>query len=1099
MNRPTNNIAAILDRISDGVIALDINWCFTFANEKGGAYFDETPVSLVGKNIWQQFPGEVDGEFYKACHAAMEHQHTLSVKTFQQKNECWFQNRIYPSADGVSIIFNETSVDEMVLKELEKAQVELKESNERFLRITTATSDMLWDWNIDTGELWWNESYDNLFGHQDNSTIHHISSWIKNVHPDDRERVKAGIDRVLQSREKDLNIGDPFWTDEYRYLKADGTVLCIYDRGKIIYNDAGKACRMTGTMMDITERINAEHELKLSNERFLLVTKATNDMIWDWNILTGDLWWNDNYYELFGHDKNLVFTIDSWIENLHPDDRERVAESIYRVTNSGEKYWAEEYRYLKKDGSVLNVHDRGHVLYDKSGKPCRMIGSMLDITDRIKIEEALKESEVKYRNLFEIAGEGLIVHHIDGTILDVNLTSVSFSGYAKEELKRLNVTDLLFPEDLVKLPIPIATLMAGETAFNRRRVKTKLGNVRIMDVSSKMLPDGNVIAIIRDVTEKSEADNALSNSENRFRVLTGNAPTGIFETNDAGETTYVNDKMTEYTGRSFDELLGMNWIEAVHEEDREQVVENWKERFAQKIESASEYRIIHKDGSIRWVSGRSVPLRNKDDQHIGYLGTLSDITTEKLAQLALKESEEKYRSLIEQASDAIYITDTSGKIVTVNSSACKLSQYSENELLQMSVYDLLNPEDVEKNPLKFEELRNGNTVVTERTIKGRSGSYITMETTAKMLSDGRILVFARDITERIKAAQALKESEEKYRLLFQNSPLPMWVNEVETNRNVDVNEAAIKHYGYTREEFLRLTVYSIRPEADWENYTKLILNQRSGRQTSGVWRHLKKDKSIINVEVTAHDILYNNKTARLIAAIDVTEKINYEKDLRETSEQLRELAGHLQKIREEERRRIGREIHDELGQQLTAIKMDIAWLEKKTVDESSPFKGKLKNIINLLDGSNQSVRRILAELSPGIIDNHGLVAAIQNQNRQFTSVSGIPVKFTTTASSIQLSQEIANCVFRVYQESLTNILRYANAGKVISSLKIIGDQIELRVKDNGTGFDLDTVKKKKSFGILGMKERVISQKGKFELQSKSGHGTLIKVTVPYIQ
>ncbi|CAN5789851.1 hypothetical protein BH11BAC3_BH11BAC3_26670 [soil metagenome] len=1104
MNRPTNNISSVLDRISDGVIALDSNWCFTFANEKAGLYFNASPVSLEGKNIWQQFPGEVDGGFYEACHAAMEQQHTVSVKTFHQKNKCWFQNRIYPSADGLSIFFiesssNQISVDELALKELEKAQIALQQSNERFSIISAATNDMLWDWNIVTGELWWNDSYENLVDHDSNSTIHDIHTFINNVHPDDRERVKQGIERVIQSKEADVTVQDTYWTDEYRYLRKDGTVLCIYDRGKIMYDEAGKPCRMIGTMMDITERIKAEHELKLSHERFSLVTKATNDMIWDWNILTGEIWWNDNYYELFDHEKNMLFTIESWIENLHPDDRESVSESIYKVINSGEKYWAAEFRYLKKDDAALYVHDSGYVQYDKSGKPNRMIGSMIDITDRIKGEAAIKESEEKYRNLFERAGEGIIVHHKDGSILDVNLACIGFSGYSKEELKRLNITDLLFSEDLLQLPIPIATLQAGKTTFNRRRVKTKFGDVRIMDVSSKMLPDGNVIAIIRDVTEKSEADSALSNSENRFRVLTGNAPTGIFETNDAGETTYVNDKMTEYTGRSFDELLGMNWIDAVHPEDREGVVENWKERFVQKIESASEYRIIHKDGSIRWVSGKSVPVQNKNGQHIGYLGTVSDITKEKLALLALKASEEKYRSLVEQASDAIYITDTAGNIVTVNSSACKLSRYSEKELLQMSVYDFLNPQDVQKNPLKFEELRQGKTVVIERSIKGKSNINVTLETTAKMLSDGRVLVFARDITERIKAAQALKESEEKYRLLFQNSPVPMWVNEAGTNRNVDVNEAAVKHYGYSREEFLQLTAFDMRPEKDWESFKTLIRDVGSGLQNSGVWQHLRKDKSIIYVDVTAHDIVYNNIPARLVAAIDVTDKLNYEKDLKETSKQLSELAGHLQKIREEERRRIGREIHDELGQQLTAIKMDIAWIEKKTTDDSSTIKSKLKNIINLLDGSNQSVRRILAELSPGIIDNHGLLEAVENQNRQFTSVSGMVIDFTTTETSIKLSQEIANCVFRVYQESLTNILKYAHADKVVSSLKIIDNHIELSVKDNGVGFDLDSVKTKKTFGILGMKERVNSQNGIFELQSKNGHGTLIKVTVPYIQ
>jgi signal transduction histidine kinase len=188
--------------------------------------------------------------------------------------------------------------------------------------------------------------------------------------------------------------------------------------------------------------------------------------------------------------------------------------------------------------------------------------------------------------------------------------------------------------------------------------------------------------------------------------------------------------------------------------------------------------------------------------------------------------------------------------------------------------------------------------------------------------------------------------------------------------------------------------------------------------------------------------------------------------LKQSYEEIRRLTEHLQKIREEERIHIAREIHDELGQQLTAIKMDVAWIDKKTPEETTDIKVKLKNIIELLDVSNQSIRRILSELRPRILDEHGWLEAIEWLGRQFAETTGIPVKFTTPERDIKVSEQIATCIFRVCQEAFTNITRYALAKNVSISIKIIKENIILIIEDDGIGFDTASVQNKKSFGIL---------------------------------
>jgi PAS domain S-box-containing protein len=662
----------------------------------------------------------------------------------------------------------------------------------------------------------------------------------------------------------------------------------------------------------------------------------------------------------------------------------------------------------------------------------------------------------------------------------------------------MKITDLLFPEDLEALPLPFEKLKAGETTFSRRRVRTQTGVERIMELSSRMLPDETVMAILRDVTERNEAEKALRNSEIRFRTLTGNAPVGIFETDTEGATTYVNQKMMEYTGFSFDELLQTNWLECIHPDDRAALINGWSHNLEEKEESSQQYRIIAKDGSIRWVQGKAIPVYDKNGQFNGYLGTVTDITKEKKAVLALADSEEKYRTLVEQASDAIYIVDDSGMIVTVNPSACRLSGYTEQEMLKMNILDFVFAQDIQINPFHFDELKQGKTVIVERRFKIKDSKVVDVECLANMLSDGRILVFARDITERIKIRNEILKEKNFSDSIINSLPGVFYLYD-DKGRFIRWNKNFEHVSGYSAEQ-----VSNMHPLDFFDEPEKELLRQK-------VEEVFLKGMADVEAPFFTHDkrkipyyfngwrVIFENKTCLIGVGIDITEKRKAEELLLQSYDDIRRLASHLTHIREDERKRIGREIHDELGQQLTAIKMDMAWIDKRIADENELIRKKIKNVITLLDGGNKSVRRILTELSPGINDNHGLLEALARLNRQFEDTTGIPVEFISTENTVELSQDIANCIFRVYQESLTNIMRYAGAGKVAGSITIEGGIITVTISDDGKGFDTGSIPAKTSFGILGMKERVLSLNGKFDLKSAKGKGTVVTIMVPYRQ
>ncbi|MGE5107875.1 MAG: sensor histidine kinase, partial [Sphingobacteriales bacterium] len=190
------------------------------------------------------------------------------------------------------------------------------------------------------------------------------------------------------------------------------------------------------------------------------------------------------------------------------------------------------------------------------------------------------------------------------------------------------------------------------------------------------------------------------------------------------------------------------------------------------------------------------------------------------------------------------------------------------------------------------------------------------------------------------------------------------------------------------------------------------------------------------------------------------------------------------------------DIHDELGQQLTVLKMDISWLNKKLTTNDPIIKQKTKELEEMADDTIKTVRRISSELRPSLLDNLGLVAALEWQSREFEKRTGIKTRFAAEAPFIKLPDKIATGLFRIFQESLTNVARHAQATSIHLSLKIENNKILMNINDNGKGFIPGNIKNNETLGILGMRERALILGGKYIIQSEPGEGTMVKVIIP---
>jgi two-component system sensor histidine kinase UhpB len=350
-----------------------------------------------------------------------------------------------------------------------------------------------------------------------------------------------------------------------------------------------------------------------------------------------------------------------------------------------------------------------------------------------------------------------------------------------------------------------------------------------------------------------------------------------------------------------------------------------------------------------------------------------------------------------------------------------------------------------------------------------------------------------------KAESDLREAEARYRALVEQSLVGVYL--LRTDRFLYINEAGARIFGYRVEEIVhRLGPGDLVAPESRALVAEKIRQRLSGEQEAFQYTFggLRKDGSTIDCEVFGRRILFEGQPTILGTLLDVTERRRAEEKLTRSKEGLRALAARLQFVREEERAHIAREIHDELGQALTGIKFEIARLPKVAADEAK-LKPALESMNRLVDGTIQTVRRIATALRPGVLDDLGLVAAIEWQTREFQKRTGIPCEASLPPSDIKLDRDRSTAVFRIFQETLTNVIRHAKATRVNVRLQYHPSSLELEVRDNGEGITDIIVLHPRSLGLLGMRERVIPFGGEFHISGSPGKGTRVVVRLPVMQ
>jgi PAS domain S-box-containing protein len=343
----------------------------------------------------------------------------------------------------------------------------------------------------------------------------------------------------------------------------------------------------------------------------------------------------------------------------------------------------------------------------------------------------------------------------------------------------------------------------------------------------------------------------------------------------------------------------------------------------------------------------------------------------------------------------------------------------------------------------------------------------------------------------------LIESEKFAFSLLTNSPHPIIVINSDTSIRY-VNPALEKRTGFSSKELI-----GVKPPYPWMTEERIEQTRMNGGKAMRTGAHRieelfkKKNGEQFWAEIASTPVAESGKLRYILENwTDITDRKRAEEELRRSREQLRSLADHLQSVREEERTAIAREIHDDLGQALTGLKMDLSWLAKKLPENEKALIDKIQAMSDLTNTTLKTVQRISTELRPGLLDDLGLVAAIEWQTEEFQNRTGIRCKLIVDPEEISVDEKRSTALFRILQEALTNVARHAQATRVTVSLKEKNGTLELRVKDNGKGIAKEKISNPRSFGLLGIRERVHLWGGNVMIRGVKGKGTEVEVRIP---
>jgi PAS domain S-box-containing protein len=819
-----------------------------------------------------------------------------------------------------------------------------------------------------------------------------------------------------------------------------------------------------------------------------------------------------------------------WTATIHPEDVAAMVEKWRSALTTGEPF-EHEARVRRADGEYHWMVHHKVSLRDERGNIVKWYGSSIDIEDRKRAQDALGQSDRCYRELISRVNESLwrvaleqpipidlpVEESLErllqyGYIAECSEVYARNMGFSRpEEVLGKRLADLVPSSEEERIEIFRASARGGwralTTEFRGRGID---GNLKhFLRTEIPIVENGMLVSawgMTRDLTELRQAEESQRESEERFRTIFENAGLGTSLVDRQGHPIKCNPAIQKMLGYTEEELRRMSFTDVTHPDDLDLDSRLYGELTAGKRDKYEvEKRYIKKDGRIMWGHLTVSLVRDRYGAPAPYIFEIvEDITERKRAESAIRESEERFRKVFEEGPFSMCIVGLDRRLLRVNEALCALLGHTADELTGRAFSDIMHPDDIGEEADLTKQVFAGvmSKFRVEQRLLKKNGQILWVNLTATVIRarDGQPpygLAMVENITERVRAEEELRRSEDRLRLIIDTIPTMAW--SLGPDGAVDfVNQRWMDYTGLSLEEELEDPTRAVHPEDLPGVMEKWLRAMAAGEPSEDELRLRRADgeyRWFLVRTVPLRDEM-GNIVKWYGSSIDIEDRKRAEKELYRSFEQLRALTARLQRVREEERAKVAREIHDELGQALTAIKVDLASLIYELSPKQEQQSRREESIMTLIDETIQSVRRISTELRPGILDDLGLVAAIEWAAEEFEARTGTKCRLELPHDDIVIDQERATALFRIFQETLTNVARHANASQVDVRLAGARGSLILEIHDNGKGIGAEQLSAGSSLGILGMRERALLLGGEFAISGARGQGTTVSVRIP---